>query len=79
MGRNTLLGHCSSSGEFGVPSLFMGSPGGKEEGWTSVDVLWILFVTPWLSSGVVNYFFAKKESSLQTGLVLISKSWGATP
>lgn len=54
----------------------MGLPGGKEEGWTLVDVLQVVFVMPWLSSGVLNYFFAKNENSLQTGLVLIRKSWG---
>lgn len=53
----------------------MGSPGGKEEGWTLADVLRVVFAMPWLSSGVVNDFFAKNESSLQTGLVSIRKSW----
>lgn len=54
----------------------MGLPGGKEEGWTLVDVLQVVFVMPWLSSEVLNYLFAKNENSLQTGLVLIRKSWG---
>lgn len=52
----------------------MGLPGGKEEGWTLVAVFRVVFVMPWLSSGVVNDLVAKNESSLQTGLVLIRKS-----
>lgn len=57
----------------------MGLPGGKEEGWTLVAVLCDVFVMAWLSGGAVNDFFAKNESSLQTGLVLIRKSWEDIP
>lgn len=60
--------------------MFMGLPGGKEEGWILADVLWVVFAMPWLSRGVVNDFSAKNESSLAlTGLVWIRKSWGDIP